>query len=75
VILLSSLGAMKEFAMVQALNGGGPGTSNVLLIQYIYETGFKRADIGYASAVSMILLLILLTIALVQMAVNRRRSA
>ncbi|MDA1368291.1 sugar ABC transporter permease [Glycomyces algeriensis] len=75
VILLSSLGAMKEFAMVQALNGGGPGTSNVMIIQYIYETGFKRADIGYASAVSMILLLILLTIALVQMAVNRRRSA
>ena len=26
VILLSSLGAMKEFAMIQALNGGGPGT-------------------------------------------------
>jgi alpha-1,4-digalacturonate transport system permease protein len=75
VILLSSLGAMKEFAMIQALNGGGPGTSNVLLIQYIYETGFQRADIGYASAVSMVLLLILLTIALVQMAVNRRNSA
>ncbi len=74
VILLSSLGAMKEFAMVQALNGGGPGTSNTFIIQYIYETGFQRADIGYASAVSMILLLILLTIALVQMAVNRRRA-
>lgn len=75
VVLLSSLGAMKEFAMVQALNGGGPGTSNVFLIQYIYETGFKRADIGYASAVSMILLLILLSIALLQMWVNRRRGA
>lgn len=74
VILLSSLGAMKEFAMIQALNEGGPGTSNVLLIQYIYETGFQRADIGYASAVSMVLLLILLTIALVQMAVNRRNA-
>ncbi|WP_153025693.1 carbohydrate ABC transporter permease [Glycomyces albidus] len=75
VVLLSSLGAMKEFAMVQALNGGGPGTSNVFLIQYIYETGFKRADVGYASAVSMILLVILLSIALLQMAVNRRRGA
>jgi alpha-1,4-digalacturonate transport system permease protein len=74
VILLSSLGAMKEFAMVQALNGGGPGTSNTFIIQYIYQTGFQRADIGYASAVSMILLLILLTIALVQLAVNRRRA-
>nr|QZD57938.1 sugar ABC transporter permease [Glycomyces sp. TRM65418] len=75
VILLSSLGAMKEFAMVQALNGGGPGTSNTFIIQYIYETGFQRADVGYASAVSMILLAILLTIALLQMWVNRRRAA
>ncbi|HEX2143077.1 MAG TPA: sugar ABC transporter permease, partial [Glycomyces sp.] len=74
VVLLSSLGAMKEFALVQALNGGGPGTSNTFLIQYIYETGFQRADIGYASAVSMILLVILLTIALLQMWVNRRRT-
>jgi alpha-1,4-digalacturonate transport system permease protein len=75
VILLSSLGAMKEFAMVQALNGGGPGTSNTFIIQYIYETGFSRAKVGYASAVSMILLVILLAIALLQMWVNRRRAA
>ena len=75
VILLSSLGAMKEFAMVQSLNSGGPGTSNTFLIQYIYETGFKRADVGYASAVSMILLVILLSIAMLQMWVNRRRAA
>jgi alpha-1,4-digalacturonate transport system permease protein len=75
VILLSSLGAMKEFAMVQALNGGGPGTSNVMLTQYIYETGFKRADVGYASAVSMILMVILLSIALLQMWANRRQAA
>nr|BFF27045.1 sugar ABC transporter permease [Glycomyces mayteni] len=74
VVLLSSLGAMKEFAMVQALNGGGPGTSNVMLTQYIYETGFKRADVGYASAVSMVLMVILLSIALLQMWVNRRRA-
>ncbi|GAB3993563.1 hypothetical protein GCM10029992_05510 [Glycomyces albus] len=61
--------------MVQSLNGGGPGTSNTFLIQYIYETGFERADIGYASAVSMILLVILMSIALLQLWVNRRRTA
>lgn len=74
VILLSTISAMKEFAMVQALNGGGPGTSNTFMIQYIYETGFDRAQYGYASAVSMVLLVILLSIALVQMWVNNRRS-
>ena len=74
VILLSTIGAMKEFAMIQALNGGGPGTSNVLIVQYIYQTGFQRARIGYASAVSMVLMVILMVIAVIQMRFERRRG-
>ncbi|MEE1618705.1 carbohydrate ABC transporter permease [Brachybacterium sp. J153] len=71
VILLGTIGAMKEFAMIQALNGGGPGTSNVLIVQYIYKTGFEQSKIGYASAASMVLMVILLIIALVQTRFDR----
>ena len=71
VILLATIGSMKEFAMIQALNGGGPGTSNILIVQYIYRTGFERAYIGYASAVSMVLMVILLVIALIQMRIDK----
>ena len=67
VVLLSTIGAMKEFAMIQALNGGGPGTDNMLIVQYIYRTGFERAQIGYASAASMVLMVILIVIAVIQM--------
>lgn len=74
VILLGTLGAMKEFAMIQALNGGGPGTENMLMVQYIYQTGFQRAKIGYASAVSMVLMVILIIIALIQMRFDRRED-
>jgi alpha-1,4-digalacturonate transport system permease protein len=74
VILLGTLGAMKEFAMVQALNGGGPGTENMFLVQYIYQTGFQRAQIGYASAVSMVLMVILIVVALIQMRFDRRED-
>lgn len=74
VILLGTLGAMKEFAMVQALNGGGPGTQNMLIVQYIYQTGFQRAQIGYASAVSMVLMVIMIVIALIQMRFDRRED-
>lgn len=72
VILLSTIGAMKEFAMIQALNGGGPGTSNYLMVQYIYSTGFERARIGYASAASIVLMVILVVIALLQMLIDKR---
>ncbi|MGN7212867.1 carbohydrate ABC transporter permease [Brachybacterium paraconglomeratum] len=71
VILLGTIGAMKEFAMIQALNGGGPGTSNVLIVQYIYKTGFEQSKIGYASAASMVLMVILLVIALIQTRFDR----
>ncbi|WP_329416042.1 sugar ABC transporter permease [Streptomyces sp. NBC_00704] len=72
VILLNTINAMKEYPVFVALNNGGPGTSNNLLVQYIYETGFKRGQIGYASAASFVLMLILMTVALVQLFVNRR---
>ncbi len=75
VVLLSVLGSMKEYALIQAINGGGPGTANNLLVQYIYTKGFQRAQIGYASAASFVLMLILMVIALVQLALNRRKES
>ncbi|MFR0355346.1 carbohydrate ABC transporter permease [Streptomyces sediminimaris] len=72
VILLNTINAMKEYPVFVALNNGGPGTSNNLLVQYIYETGFKRGQIGYASAASFVLMLILMAIAIIQLIVNRR---
>lgn len=74
VVLLSTIGAIKEFAMIQALNNGGPGTENNLLVQYIYRTGFQNGQIGYASAASMVLMAILMVIALVQLWFNNRRA-
>jgi alpha-1,4-digalacturonate transport system permease protein len=72
VILLNTINAMKEYPVFVALNNGGPGTSNNLLVQYIYQTGFQRGQIGYASAASFVLMLILMAVAIVQLIVNRR---
>lgn len=72
VVLLSSIAAMKEFALVQALNGGGPGNTNYLMVQYIYHTGFEVNKVGYASAASFVLMLMLLVIALIQVRIDRR---
>ncbi|EPC69276.1 sugar ABC transporter permease [Lacticaseibacillus paracasei subsp. paracasei Lpp14] len=70
VIMLATIGAMKEFVMVQALTDGGPGTDNMFIVQYIYTTGFDKSNVGYASAVSMVLFVILLILALIQMKVG-----
>ncbi|MFF4211305.1 carbohydrate ABC transporter permease [Streptomyces sp. NPDC001796] len=72
VILLNTINAMKEYPLFVSLNNGGPGTSNNLLVQYIYQTGFSRGQIGYASAASFILMLILMAVAIIQLIANRR---
>ncbi|SEF16556.1 carbohydrate ABC transporter permease [Streptomyces sp. Ag109_O5-10] len=72
VILLNTINAMKEYPLFVSLNNGGPGTSNNLLVQYIYQTGFNRGQIGYASAASFVLMLILMAVAIIQLIANRR---
>lgn len=75
VVLLSVLDSMKEYALIRAVNDGGPGTANNLLVQYIYTKGFDRAQIGYASAASFILMLVLMALAIAQLLLNRRKDA
>jgi alpha-1,4-digalacturonate transport system permease protein len=75
VILLTTIGTMKEYALFVSLNNGGPGTDNNLLVQYIYQTGFQRGQIGYASAASFVLMIILMAVALIQLAVNRKAAS
>lgn len=74
VILLASIGSMKEFALVQSLTDGGPGTDNVFIVQYIYQTGFEKMRVGYASAASMVLFAILLILGLIQMKIGGNKG-
>lgn len=62
VILLATINAMKEFALIQSLTNGGPGTDNMLIVQYIYSTGFDKMRVGYASAASMVLFVVFIGI-------------
>lgn len=66
VLILSMITGFKEFAMVQTLTNGGPGTATTYMIQYIYTTGFTKLKVGYASAVSMVLFFILMALSFVQ---------
>lgn len=50
----------------------GPGTSNTSLFQYMYESGFSIFNMGYASAIGCVLIVILMAISLVQFSARRR---
>ena len=52
VALLKVISAFKLFDQVVVMTGGGPGDSTQTLYYYVYQLAFRNLDMGYASAVS-----------------------
>lgn len=74
VLVLSVIRAVQVFDQVWVLTGGGPGTSTVYVVQYIYETAFANQiqQYGLASAASVVLGVILLVLTLFQLRLGRQ---
>jgi len=56
-IVLKSIFSLKMFDQVYMLTNGGPAYATQTLAHYIYFNGFKYYDMGYASAVSYLLVI------------------
>lgn len=68
ILLLQIIASYKVFSQIWLITRGGPGTKTRPIIQYIYETGFKKNnDLGYAATMSYALFVILLVLAFVQL--------
>jgi putative chitobiose transport system permease protein len=65
VTIIATIAALRTFGEVYVMTGGGPFHRTNLLSYYIYTLGFKYLEVGYASAVSLILLLIILVFAII----------
>ncbi|MHB1627421.1 MAG: carbohydrate ABC transporter permease [Bacilli bacterium] len=56
--ILITLQTLADFTLVFALTGGGPGTQTSVLPVFMYQQAFSFYQLGYGSAISLILLLI-----------------
>ncbi|MEJ8838702.1 carbohydrate ABC transporter permease [Ramlibacter sp. AN1133] len=72
VVILRTMTALSAFAAIFAATGGGPGTSTEILNLYAYRTSFTELNIGYGSALAMVLLAITLAVSWL---LFRRRKA
>ena len=66
--------AFKEYNLVFALTGGGPGRSSELVSLTIYNESFTNKRAGYGSALGVVLFIIIVAITLFQMKFLRRRE-
>ena len=65
VTTISTISAMKVFAEIYVMTKGGPLNSSKTIVYYIYERAFENLDLGYASALAVILLIIVMLFSLI----------
>ena len=71
VLVTSVTGSIQLFDTVAVTTQGGPAGSTAVVVQYIVQNAFGYLKMGYASAMSMVLCLLLLAYTVLQMHVMR----
>ncbi|QBK06624.1 sugar ABC transporter permease [Hylemonella gracilis] len=73
VLVNAVINAFRTVDHIIVLTRGGPDNATLLLLYHLYEVGFKFWDTAYASALTVLLLLVLGGVALLQFFVLDRR--
>jgi len=75
VLVITVVGSFQVFDTVAVTTMGGPADASRVIQYYIFDLAFQRLDYGYASAVSVVLLVILSVIAFVQLRLMRANES
>lgn len=74
VLVNALINAFRMVDHIFVMTNGGPNNATSLLLFYLYEVGFKFWDVGYASALTMVLLGILAVVGLLQFFLLDKRT-
>lgn len=75
VVILAVKSGITAFDLIFALTGGGPGGKTTSLGLLVYNNAFKSNQFGYASAIAVILFIVIAVISLTQIVLSRKRAA
>src|SRR6266496_4093209 len=73
VLIMRTMIALSAFAAIFAATGGGPGTSFEIFSLYAHRTSFSELNLGYGSALAVVLLAITLAISFLMFRLRRAR--
>ncbi|WP_328701171.1 carbohydrate ABC transporter permease [Aquibacillus kalidii] len=66
LLITGIIATFKVFDLIAVLTSGGPLNSTSMLVWYLYDTAFINLEIGYASAIAVILFLVVFAITIIQ---------
>ena len=74
LVLLTTLGTLRIFDMVWLMTQGGPAHATETVATDIYSTAFRFLEVGYAQAMAMILLAVILLLTIIEYRLLNRRA-
>ena len=73
-VYLSILGSLQVYALVWIMTRGGPVNASEVMSTYMYRYSFVRFELGYGSAVAIVMLLIALTFSIIYLRLTHREE-
>ena len=73
VLTVTLIGAFQLFDQAYVMTQGGPGFATITPVYRIYQAGFSRLDMGYASSQALVLFVVILAVTLIQLRINREQ--
>jgi multiple sugar transport system permease protein len=74
VLSMAVIWGFRSFDLIYVMTRGGPAGSTTTMVQYIYQLAFQVGKMGKASALSIILFIIIVTITLLELRVGDRKN-
>jgi multiple sugar transport system permease protein len=72
VTVVSTISSLQVFDAIYVMTNGGPGNSTRTVVFTVWEEAFRNYRIGYASAMTWALVILILGFTLLQFRVQRR---
>jgi multiple sugar transport system permease protein len=69
--IITVVGAFQIFDPMFIMTSGGPGTSTLSIVLYIYQTGFQSFQMGYASTLALIVFIVIMLLTILQLTISR----
>jgi multiple sugar transport system permease protein len=74
VIVINTLASLQVFDLVFILTNGGPVNATTTLVLHMYRTAFEFTRMGRATAMAMLLFVVVFAITLIQLHLLRERE-
>jgi len=73
-LVLATISSFKAYELIIVTTGGGPGYATKFIVQQVYQAAFMEDRMGYASMMSIVLMILISVITLFQFAITGKKQ-